>query len=57
MTFVADFWNIPTYGALLTPAQNHLSAFVVGGEGTAKEALDKIAEEQTAALKADGVIP
>jgi multiple sugar transport system substrate-binding protein len=57
MTFVADFWNIPTYGALLTPAQNYLSAFVVGGEGTAKEALDKIAEEQTAALKADGVIP
>lgn len=57
MTFVADFWNIPTYGALLTPAQNYLSAFVVGGEGTAKEALDKIAAEQTAALKADGVIP
>lgn len=57
MTFVADFWNIPTYAALLTPSQNYLSAFVVGGEGTAKEAMDKIAEEQTASLKADGVIP
>ena len=57
MTFVKDFWNIPTYAALLTPAQNYLSAFVVGGQGTAKEALDNIAAEQTAALKADGVIP
>jgi multiple sugar transport system substrate-binding protein len=57
MTFVADFWNIPTYAALLTPSQNYLSAFVVGGQGTAKEALDNIAAEQTAALKADGVIP
>jgi multiple sugar transport system substrate-binding protein len=57
MTFVMDFWNIPTYAALLTPSQNYLSAFVVGGQGTAKEALDNIAREQTAALKADGVIP
>jgi len=57
MTFVMDFWNIPTYAALLTPSQNYLSAFVVGGEGTAKEAMDNIAKEQTAALKADGVIP
>jgi multiple sugar transport system substrate-binding protein len=57
MTFVMDFWNIPTYAALLTPSQNYLSAFVVGGQGTAKEALDAIAAEQTAALKADGVIP
>jgi multiple sugar transport system substrate-binding protein len=57
MTFVMDFWNIPTYAALLTPSQNYLSAFVVGGQGTAKEALDNIAAEQTASLKADGVIP
>jgi multiple sugar transport system substrate-binding protein len=57
MTFVMDFWNIPTYAALLTPSQNYLSAFVVGGQGTAKEALDNIAAEQTTALKADGVIP
>lgn len=57
MTFVMDFWNIPTYAALLTPAQNYLSAFVVGGQGTAQEAMDNIAKEQTAALKADKVIP
>jgi len=57
MTFVMDFWNIPTYASLLTPSQNYLSGFVVGGEGTAKEALDNIAAEQTTALKADGVIP
>jgi len=57
MTMVMDFWNIPTYAALLTPSQNYLSAFVVGGQGTAKEAMDNIAKEQTAALKADKVIP
>jgi multiple sugar transport system substrate-binding protein len=57
MTFVMDFWNIPSYAALLTISQNHLSAFVVGGEGTAKETMDAIATEQTAQLKADGVIP
>jgi multiple sugar transport system substrate-binding protein len=57
MTFVQDFWNIPTYATLLTSTQNHLSAFVVGGTGTAKDAMDAIAAEHTAALKADGVIP
>ena len=56
MTFVMDFWNIPSYAALLTPAQNYLSAFVVGGQGTAKEALDNIAKEQTAVLVQDKVI-
>jgi multiple sugar transport system substrate-binding protein len=57
MTFVMDFWNIPSYAALLTISQNYLNAFVVGGQGTAKEAMDAIAKEQTAQLKADGVIP
>ena len=57
MTFVMDFWNIPTYAKLLEPAQRELSGFVVEGQGTAKEALDAIAADQTAALKADGVIP
>jgi multiple sugar transport system substrate-binding protein len=56
MTFVMDFWNIPSYAALLTPSQNYLSAFVVGGQGTAQEAMDNIAKEQTAVLLADGVI-
>jgi multiple sugar transport system substrate-binding protein len=57
MTFVMDFWNIPSYASLLTISQNYLSAFVVGGQGTAKEAMDNIASEQTVQLKADGVIP
>lgn len=57
MTFVADFWNIPIYGALLTPAQNYLSAFVVEGVGTAEEALDAIAAEQTIVLQEAGIIP
>jgi multiple sugar transport system substrate-binding protein len=57
MTFVMDFWNIPTYGTLLEISQRNLSAFILEGQGTAKEAMDAIAAEQTAALKADGVIP
>lgn len=57
MTFVMDFWNIPSYASLLTITQNHLSAFVVGGEGTAKDTMDAIATEQTTQLKADSVIP
>jgi multiple sugar transport system substrate-binding protein len=57
MTFVMDFWNIPTYAGLLEVSQRNLSAFVVEGQGTAKATMDKIAEEQTALLKADGVIP
>jgi multiple sugar transport system substrate-binding protein len=57
MTFVMDFWNIPTYATLLEISQRNLSAFVIEGVGTAQETMDTIAAEQTAALKADGVIP
>jgi multiple sugar transport system substrate-binding protein len=57
MTFVMDFWNIPTYAKLLEISQRNLSAFVVEGVGNAKDTMDTIAAEQTAALKSDGVIP
>jgi multiple sugar transport system substrate-binding protein len=56
MTFVKDFWNIPEYAQLLEVTQRELSAYVVGGEGTAKEALDTIAEEHDAILRAAGYI-
>lgn len=46
MTFVKDFWNIPEFGELLEPVQRHLNAYVVGNQGTAKEALDNIVLEQ-----------
>jgi multiple sugar transport system substrate-binding protein len=56
MTFVKDFWNIPEFGELLQPVQLYLHAFVVGGEGTAKEALDNVAVEQYEILVEAGVL-
>lgn len=56
MTFVKDFWNIPQFGELLEPAQTYLTGFVVGGEGTAQEAMDNIAEAQTEVLVDAGVL-
>jgi len=56
MGFVKDFYNIPEYGLLLPPAQTALSAYIVEGKGTAKEALDSIAAEHTAILTDAGYI-
>jgi multiple sugar transport system substrate-binding protein len=56
MTFVKDFWNIPEFGLLLEPAQRYLHAYVVGGEGTAQEAMDGMAFEMDEILLAEGVI-
>jgi multiple sugar transport system substrate-binding protein len=56
MTFVKDFWNIPQFGELLEPVQRNLHAFVVGNEGTAKEALDNTAVEQHEILVESGVL-
>jgi multiple sugar transport system substrate-binding protein len=56
MTFVKDFWNIPEFGQLLEPVQRHLHAYIVGGEGTAEEALNNLAFEQDEILIEAGVI-
>lgn len=56
MTFVKDFWNIQAYGTLLEIAQRYLNAYVVGGQGTAKEALDNMAIDQHQALVDAGVL-
>jgi multiple sugar transport system substrate-binding protein len=56
MGFVKDFWNIPVYGDLLLTSKDPLHAFVVGGEGTAQEAMDAIAEEWDAILRDGGYI-
>jgi multiple sugar transport system substrate-binding protein len=56
MTFVKDFWNIPEFGQLLEVAQRELSAFIVGGEGTAEEAMNTIAEEHNQILIDAGYI-
>ncbi len=56
MTFVKDFWNIPQFGELLIAAKDVLHAYVVGGEGTAQEALDKVAQAHHEILVEAGVI-
>ena len=56
MTFVMDFWNIPEYAQLLEITQRELSAYVVGGEGTAEETMNKIAEEHDKILREAGYI-
>jgi len=56
MTFVKDFWNIPIYGELLRVSQTELGNYVVGGQGTAQEALDRIAEEHQKMLEDGGFV-
>jgi multiple sugar transport system substrate-binding protein len=56
MTFVMDFWNIPVYSQLLEITQRELHKFVVGNEGTAKETLDRIAEQHDKILRENGFI-
>lgn len=56
MTMVKDFWNIPVFGQLLEVTQRELSGYVVGGEGTAKEALDRMAADHDRVLRENGVL-
>ncbi len=56
MNFVKDFWNIPEFAQLLAPTQSALSGYVVGGQGEAKDVLDKLAEDQDKVLIDTGVI-
>jgi len=57
MGFVMDFWNIPVYAQLLEGTQRELHKYIVAGEGTAKEALDLLAEEHDKILRETGFIP
>jgi multiple sugar transport system substrate-binding protein len=56
MQMVKDFWNIPEFGQLLAPVQKYTHAFIVGNEGTAKEAMTKIADEHEKILIEAGYI-
>ena len=56
MTFVKDFWNIPVYGPLLQSAQKYLHRYIVENVGTAKEAMDGMAQEQQKVLVDGGYI-
>ncbi len=54
MFMVKDFWAVPEYAELLTQMNNRIYPYVVGGEGTAKEALDALAADWNATFKKYG---
>jgi multiple sugar transport system substrate-binding protein len=56
MSGVQDFWQEPTYAELLLAMQARLHDYVVAGEGTAQEALDKLVEDWTVVFEDDGKI-
>ncbi|TIW51694.1 MAG: carbohydrate ABC transporter substrate-binding protein, partial [Mesorhizobium sp.] len=45
MFMVKDFWATPEYAEVLDQLNQNIYPFVVGGKGTAQEALDKTAAE------------
>jgi multiple sugar transport system substrate-binding protein len=51
---VKDFWAVPEYAELLTAANQRLYPYVVGGEGTAQEALDALAGDWVETFKKYG---
>jgi len=56
MNMVKDFTNIPEYGAMLPIIQSALHNYIVGGQGTAKEALDRVVKEWTPILQDAGYL-
>jgi multiple sugar transport system substrate-binding protein len=54
MFMVKDFWATPEYAELLSQINNRIYPFVVGGEGTAEDALNGLAEDWTATFKKYG---
>ncbi len=56
MFMVKDFWAVPEYAELLSQTNNRIYPYVVGGEGTAKEALDGLAADWTETFKKYGRI-
>jgi multiple sugar transport system substrate-binding protein len=54
MLKVRDFWALPEYAELLDEGQQALYEYVVNGNGTAKETLDKLAATWVESLKTAG---
>ncbi len=54
MFMVKDFWATPEYAELLTQINNRIYPYVVGGQGTAEEALNGLAEDWTATFEKYG---
>lgn len=51
---VRDFWALPEYAELLTEAADTFYPYVVDGQGTAQETMDKLAATWVDTLKAAG---
>lgn len=56
MAIVKDFWAEPAYASLLLAMQDHVHKYVVAGQGTAQEALDKLVEDWTEVFEDEGKI-
>ncbi len=56
MFIVKDYWNVPVFGDLLFVTQTELGEYIVGGEGTAEEAMNDMAERHTEILQDAGLI-
>jgi multiple sugar transport system substrate-binding protein len=54
MFMVKDFWATPEYAELLTQINNRIYPYVVGGQGTAEEALNGLADDWTATFEKYG---
>ena len=54
MQDVQDFWQEPVYAELLLAMQKRLHDYVVAGQGTAKEALDKLIADWTEVFEDEG---
>ena len=50
MQIVKDFWAVPVFADLLFQMNDRIHPFVVDGKGTAKEALDGLAQDWNATL-------
>ena len=51
MQIVKDFWAVPVFADMLFQMNDRVHPFVVDGKGTAKEALDGLAQDWDATLK------
>lgn len=56
MTFVKDFWAVPVYGEMMANGQLFLHQYIVEDQGTAQDALDKIAKSHEDSLKKAGLL-
>ncbi len=54
MAIVKDFWAEPAYADLLLSMQDRVHNYVIAGDGTAQEALDKLVEDWVEVFEDEG---